>query len=502
MKARTVGLALAVLMAGCTVGPNYRRPVIPTPQSWKELPASGVALGERGALARWWMTFRDPTLEALVARAVEENLDLKIAAARVLEARAEHGIAASRALPQVDASAAYSRAERSDAIPPFNSAAGAPSPFGPRDQNLFQAGFDASWEIDVFGGVRRAKEAALAQVQASQESQRDVLVTVVAEVARNYVELRGAQRRLEILDATLVSQRDSRDLAQARFDAGLGSELDVTRADGLLDTIESQRPELERLARQSFEALRVLIGGDLGALTPALDTQRPIPPLPPQIPSVLPSELLSRRPDLRSAERELAAATARIGEATADLFPRFSITGSFGRLSEDYGNLGLGSAQFWTFLSTVRWPIFAGGRLLANVRVQEARRDQAYLQYRKALLVAVEEVENALSTHVRERRREADLGSAVQANQRSLELATERYTGGVESFLSVLDAQRSLYAAQDLQVQSESSAATSLIALYKALGGGWEKDAGSSGPSARGALPPVASRSSERGSAR
>jgi len=475
MKARTMWLA-ALPMVACTVGPRYTRPAIPAPQAWHEIEEAQVAATTRAELARWWRAFQDPTLEALVGRAIEGNLDLKIAAARVVEARAGRGIAASRALPQVDASAAYSRAQRSEAVPPFKSTAPAGSPFGPRTQNAFEGGFDASWEIDVFGGVRRDEEAAVAQVQAAVEGQRDVLVTIVADVARNYIELRGTQHRIEILDATLASQRDSRDLARARFDAGLGSELDVSRAEGLVDATASERPELERLVRQAIEALRVLLGGDAGELTPGLEAPARMPPLPPEIPATLPSELLSRRPDLRRAERELATATARIGVATADLFPRFSILGSFGRRSEDAADLGSGSSQFWSIAPGVRWPIFSGGRIRANIRVQEARQEQALRQYEKAMLVAVEEVENALSAHMRELRRQADLDASVVANRRSLELATERYTGGIESFLSVLDAQRSLYAAQDLLVQSESSAAVRLIALYKALGGGWDED--------------------------
>jgi NodT family efflux transporter outer membrane factor (OMF) lipoprotein len=345
-------------------------------------------------------------------------------------------------------------------------------------QDAFQVGFDASWELDVFGGVRRDREAALAQVQGAEESRRDVLVTVIAEVARNFVELRGAQRRLEILEATLRSQRDTLDLAEARFGAGLGSELDVSRARSLLHATESERPRLEQLARQAIHALRVLLGGDPGRLTPALENPGAIPVAAPEIPSTLPSELLSRRPDLRRAERELAAATARIGVATADLLPRFSIVGSFGRLGEDAADLGTGSSQAWAIVPGVRWPIFSGGRILANIRVQEARQEQALRQYEKAVLVAVEEVENALSAHARDQRRQADLRASVAASRRALDLAMERYTGGLESYLSVLDAQRSLYAAEDLLIQSESSTAVDLIAVYKALGGGWEEVVG------------------------
>ncbi len=464
----TVGIA-------CTVGPRYSRPTAPTPSSFSEAPAEDVAAAAHPSIARWWTAFRDPLLDRLLVQAMAGNLDLEIAAARVREARAARGIAASRGLPQVDANAAYSRAQRSDAVPPFNSDSAGPSPFGARVQNTFQAGFDASWELDVFGGVRRDREAALAQVQAAEEGRRDVLVTVIAEVARNYVELRSAQRRLEILEATLRSQRETLDLVRARFDAGLGNDLDVTRAESLLHATESERPPLEQLARRTVHALRVLLGGDPGSLTSTLETPRSIPAAAPEVPSILPSELLSRRPDLRRAERELAAATARIGVARADLFPRFSLVGVFGRRSEDAADLGSGSSQFWAIVPGIRWPILSGGRIRANIGVQEARQEQALRQYQKAVLVAVEEVEDALSAHVRDLRRKEDLSASVAASRRALELATERYTGGVESFLSVLDAQRSTYAAEDLLVQSESNTAIDLIAVYKALGGGWEE---------------------------
>jgi outer membrane protein, multidrug efflux system len=307
-------------------------------------------------------------------------------------------------------------------------------------------------------------------------------VTLLAEVARNYVELRGVQRRLEILDETVESERDTLSLVKARFDAGLAAELDVTRAEGLLETTTAQRPALERLALQAIYRLSVLLGNDPGALAPELEAPGRIPPASPEIPVTLPSELLSRRPDIRQAERELAAATARIGVARADLFPRFSIVGSFGRRSEDAGDLGSGASQFWNVVPGVRWPLFSGGRIRANIRVQNARQEQALRLYEKTILTALEEVENALAAHGRERRRQDQLRLAAAANRRSLDLATERYRGGLESFLSVLDAQRSVYAADDLLVQSEKDEVVTLIAVYKSLGGGWSLDPASSPP--------------------
>jgi len=473
VRARTACWLLAVpLGAGCAVGPHYKRPDIPVPPAWVES-TPGSTLEAPVALESWWTSFRDPVLDGLITRALAGNLDLKIAAARIREARAAARIADSAALPQVNVEGSYARTRRSDAVPPFTSASGEASPFGARDQNVFQVGFDALWEIDVFGGIRRDREAALAEVQAAEESRRDVLVTLLADVARNYVELRANQQQIQILDATLRSERDTLGLTRTRQDAGLGTELDGARAQGLLSTNDAQRPALERSARQAIYRLGVLLGTPPETLIPELETPAAIPEVSPEVPPMLPSELLSRRPDLRRAERDLAAATGRVGVARADLFPRFVIAGSLGRRSEDAGDLASGISQFWTILPIVRWPILSGGRIRANIRVQDAREEQALRQYEKAVLAALEEVENALSTHARERRRQESLRDSVEANQRALDLATDRYTSGLEGFLSVLDAQRSVFAAQSQLVDAQRSAVVGLIAVYKSLGGGW-----------------------------
>src|SRR5262245_27572541 len=326
---RLMPLLLAPLAASCAIGPSYTPPTPTMPANWREITTVVQAAGPSD-LEQWWTAFHDPVLDDLVGRAVEANLDLKIAAARVREARAVRGIAASAALPQVGVHGLAARTERSDAVPPFKAFTAGDSPFGSRTQNIFEAGFDAGWELDVFGGVRSDVEAAIAQVQSAEEGRRDILVTLLAEVARSYAELRGTQRQLEILDATVQSQQDTRDLAKARFDAGLGTGLDVERADGLLEATKSRRPEMERQANRAMYRLDVLIARAPGTLASTLDPSKPLPPQPPSLPELLPSELLSRRPDLRRAERDVAAATARLRVARADLFPRFSIGGSFG----------------------------------------------------------------------------------------------------------------------------------------------------------------------------
>jgi NodT family efflux transporter outer membrane factor (OMF) lipoprotein len=486
MKAlQSVVLALVTtvpLLSACAVGPKYVPAKPEMPANWHESSGSAQEL-DPAVLERWWAQFHDPVLDDLVARAVEGNLDLKVAALRVREARAARGIAASTALPQVALNGDAARTERSNAVPPFNAVGGAPNPFGPRTQSLFEAGFDAGWELDIFGGVRRDVEAAVAQVQAAEESRRDVLVTLVADVARNYAELRGAQRQLDILDATVRSQQETLDLAQARFDAGLGTALDVERAAGLLEATGSRRPDLERQTLHAIYRLDVLLGEQPGALLPVLEGHLPLPPQPPELPGLLPSELLARRPDLRRAEREVAAATARVGVARSELFPRFSIGGNFGRRSEELSDIGSTGSQLWFLVAGVRLPILTGGRIRANIQVQDARQEEALRQYEKAVLSAVEEVENALSAETRERHRLEMLHASVAANRRAFDLATERYTGGLENFLSVLDAQRAVYATQDAEAQSETAAMISVIAIYKALGGGWSPEAAGAGAS-------------------
>jgi outer membrane protein, multidrug efflux system len=467
-----------VSVSGCAIGPKYVRPEVPVPATWRDAPASQMT-APRESLDQWWTRFQDPVLDGLIERAVVGNLDLQIAAARIRESRAARGIAAAAALPQAAATADYARTRRSESVPPFKETADVNSPFGPSDQNLFEAGFDASWEIDVFGGVRRDKEAALAQVQATQETQRDVLVTLLADVARTYVELRGAQRQLAILDETLRSEKDTLCLVRARAEAGLATELDVARAEGLVATTTSERPVVVREAGEAVHRLGVLLGEGPDALAEALAPPAAIPFAPPELPAALPSELLSRRPDVRHAERELAAATARIGVARADLFPRFAILGRFGHLSDEPGDLPALRSQFWSFVPGVRWPILSGGRIRANIRLQTARQEQAQKTYEKTIVTALQEVADALLAHNRELDRQTALRTAFAANRRALDVSLERYTGGIESFLSVLDAQRSVYAVEDALAQSERNLAVSLIAVYKSLGGGWSARAGS-----------------------
>jgi multidrug efflux system outer membrane protein len=474
--------AMSWCLGGCTVGPHYIRPDVQVPGRWIE-EAAGDTYTKTVGVSQWWTIFNDPALNSLVQRAVGKNLDLRIAEARIREVRSALGIAAAGGLPRIDASALYTRGQRSESVPPFRSqtpggSTSNGSVFGDRRQDLFQAGFDSSWEIDVFGGVRRDVEAAKADIAAAEESRRDVIVTLLAEIARNYIELRGTQLRIAILKSNLGAQQEILELTKVRFDAGLTTGLDVARAETLVATTRAQFPPLVTEMRQNIHRLGVLLGDPPGALLSELSKETPIPLHPPHVPVGLPSEILRRRPDIRRAEKELEAATARIGVATADLFPRFSLTGSFGRRSDAFEDLSSGASQLWAFGPSIHWPLFAGGRIRANIQVQNARQEQALTLYEKAVLNSLEDVENALVSYSREQERQRSLIEAVAANRRAVEIANSRYSGGLEDFLSVLDAQRSLYDSEDQLAQSEQAVAENVVKLYKALGGGWEEPIG------------------------
>jgi NodT family efflux transporter outer membrane factor (OMF) lipoprotein len=297
---------------------------------------------------------------------------------------------------------------------------------------------------------------------------------LLAEVARNYVEVRGFQRRLAIAQENLKAQQDTLELTRARFNAGLTSELDVTQAASQLATTQSQIPPLETTLKQGIHQLGVLLGQAPGVLLEELSTAAPIPTVPPEVPVGLPAELLRRRPDIRRAERQLAAATARIGVAEANLYPKLSLTGSLGLESLNLGDLPKGASRFWAVGPTLSWPIFDAGRIRANIAVQDARTDQQFSTYQQTVLTALEEVENALVAYSREQVRRAQLVEAVEANQQAVALANDLYRNGLSTFLNVLDSERALFSSQSDLAQSKAIVSTDVVALYKALGGGWE----------------------------
>lgn len=471
MKTRSLPILLipGLILAGCSVGPDHKAPESKLPESWHNTPDAGETADQPTNLAQWWTALNDPALNTLIDKAVAGNHDLRIAAARLREARAQRGVAAADRLPSVDVNGKYERSKFSDNTSGFS------SPVGSDGDDLYQIGFDASWELDVWGRVRRSVEAADADMAAAAEDRRDVLIALLAEVARNYVELRSLQERLAIAESNVASQKETYELSKGRADAGITSGLDVARAEATLTSTRAQIPSLASQIRATTHRLAVLTGQQPGALESELSAAAALPAKPAVVPVGLPSDLLRRRPDIRRAERELAAATARIGVAKGDLFPRFSLTGSFGFSANEDENLFESDSKFWSIGPTVRWPIFDAGRIRRNIDVQTARQEAAVARYEKSILTGLEEVENSLVSYSREQARRKELVDSEAAAKRAVDLATSLNSRGLTDFLSVLDAQRELYAIQDARAVSDRTVLVNLISLYKALGGEWEQ---------------------------
>ncbi|HUJ10256.1 MAG TPA: efflux transporter outer membrane subunit [Verrucomicrobiae bacterium] len=471
------GLVLLLLVAGlsasCAVGPDYHPPKVQVPAHWSEAQVGG-ATNAAVQVVDWWKTFNDPELNSLVRRAVVANHDLRIAEGLLREARALRSGALWDLGPTINAGAGYTDARQTPNSLPFK---GSLTNFTYLfHTDLYDAHFDASWEIDLFGGKRRALQEANALVASVEENRRDVLVSVLAEVARNYLEVRNSQQRLAIARKNIAAQQDAADIARARFKSGLSSELDVRQAEALLATTKSQVPAIETALKQSIHRLGVLTGLQPDALSGELSEPQPVPAPPPQVPVGLPSDLLRRRPDVRRAERQLAAATANIGVQTAELFPKFSLTGVGGFQSFSAADWFSGGSKYWSAGPSVTWRILDYGRVRSQIKAASAQADQSLAAYEKTVLLALEDVENALVAYSNEQAHYRALSDAVTANRHSLDLANERYRSGLIDFLNVLDAERSLYQTEDQLANSQGAVSISLVALYKALGGGWQTE--------------------------
>ncbi len=470
--------AFSLLLVGCAVGPNYKHPQVTVPNQWTVATARGTSTKPQET-DKWWSSFQDSELDSLIARTVDRNLDLKLALERVQEARAASGIARSGYLPSIDANVSATRLRGGfnqgviRAVPSSNDTNARPNLISPFETNVFQGNLSASWELDVFGGIRRSVQASTADVAAAEENRRDVLVILLGDVGRVYAQLRGFQRRLEIANKNIKTQQDTLDLTTARAKAGLATELDVSRAAAQLESTRAVVPTLRGGIDVSIHRLSVLLGEEPGALRSELEKTQPIPSAGPDVRVGLPSDLLKRRPDIRRAEAQVAAATARVGEAKADLFPRFVLTGTAGRQATQLHDLTLGLGNFFSVGPGISLPLFTGGRIRSNIAVQASRQRAALIGYQSTILNALEEVENALVNYSEEQERRDRLNQAVEQSQLAVDLATEQYRAGLVDFLAVLEAQRELYANEDQLVQSQASVTTHLVALYRALDGGW-----------------------------
>jgi NodT family efflux transporter outer membrane factor (OMF) lipoprotein len=470
------GLAAAGLAAagGCAVGPDYQPPPARTPSAWSSPPAGGLT-DIAAADAAWWTSFNDAELDSLIQRAAQSNPDLLVAEARLRQARAIRQMSAADFWPTLDATGSFARAKQSK-NQPLIGALPLPANF-PFEYSVYETGFDASWEIDLFGAKRRALEASTAEWEGAIEARNDAMVSLLAEVARNYFELRGGQLRLDIARRNLGLQQEALELTRARFQGGVSNELDVTRAAALLAGVRSAIPPLETAVRGSMYGLAFLLGREPGELVSELSPAKPIPPAPPEVPIGLPSDLLSRRPDVRRAERQLAAETARIGLAKSDWFPKLSLTGDAGLESVSLSTWFEPASLFWSIGPSLQWRALDFGRVRAEVNAQTAVQEAALATYEKAVLNSLQEAEGAVVAYAQEQNRHAALSEGVAENRRSLDMANGLYAEGRVNYLDVLDAQRSLYQSEDELAVSDQAVSLDLIALYKALGGGWEAPA-------------------------
>jgi outer membrane protein, multidrug efflux system len=465
-------LLCIIIVAGCAVGPDFKPPEMPVPAGWAGPPPLLAVTPAEKDLANWWTVFDDRMLQSLIQQAVESNLDVKFAEARIRQARAARGVAQSFLGPTLDATGSYQRSEAS--VSPTTGTGRNSDNTVSVTTNQYFAGFDAAWELDIFGGVRRSVEAADADLQASVEARRDVLVTLTAEVARNYIDLRAFQQRIFIAQQNLAAQKHSAKLTRQRFEAGLASGLDVANAEAQVATTAAVIPLLEASARQTIYSLGVLLGRPPAALLQELAPALAVPTAPPSAPMGVPSELLRRRPDIRQAEAGVHAATARIGVAEADLYPKFMITGSIGVKASDFGSWLDWSSRLWSIGPGVTWRVFDMGRIRSDIAQQEALEEQSLISYQKTVLTALQEVEGALIALDKEQEHRKALVDAVAFNQKAVDLSIKLYTEGQTDFLNVLQAQRALFLTQDALTQSIQTISTNLVALYKALGGGWD----------------------------
>lgn len=462
-------LAAMAVLSGCMVGPDYEKPRPALPAAWSD--AGKAAPSRPPELAEWWRRLNDPLLDELVAEAVAGNLDVAASKAKIREARASHRQSAGALFPSAGGFASATR----------NRSASASS--GPGDTySQFQAGFDANWEIDLFGANRRAVEAARYGMDAAEEELRATLLTLIGDVAASYVEARGYQARIALARRTAASQNESAALTRRKFEAGASAAVDVANASGQAASTAAAIPELESVYAQTVHRLSVLTGRPPAALAERLRKHAPIPRPKLPIPTGVPADILLARPDVRMAERQYAQATAKIGQAEAARYPGVTLTGDIATSGLRIGDLGRSSSIGWSFGPALTVPVFNAGQLAAAVEVAQAQRDRYFIAYRASVLTALEDVENAIVALAQERIRNGRLASSVERYREAATLSRSLYEAGSASFLDLLTAERSLYSAEESLIQSRVSIAASYIALNKALGGGWNGHVDASTP--------------------
>lgn len=475
---------LIILMSGCKVGPNYHTPLTKVPSAYGEdLPDQTFEVKDDD-LVQWWSRFNDPFLDSLMQRTVDGNFDFHIALERVFQARAQYWVQFTQILPEVDVDGTASRFRTSQTFPaPIIAAPVTPlSPY----QNFFQTGFDVIWELDIWGKFRRSAESAYDLWQASTDDARGVKITVLSEVAKIYTAICALQQKMIIADQAIKLDEELLSLSEERLISGLSNQQEVEAARAILNTDRAARKVLQILFKQNVYSLSVLLGEFPENIICDFEVERAIPLATGKIPAGIPSELLRRRPDIRSAERQLASATELIGVAVADLFPSLHLTGSSSSFAANPlqgANIGFSSgfadklftapSKIWGIGGLIVWPILDFGKRQSVIDTQVALRNQAYLTYQKTVITALEEVESALASYFIEEQRLKDLTLAMESSQRSLDLAKDLYQAGLENYTQVLQAEEIWLNAVNSFTESQQSLTTDLIAVYKALGGEW-----------------------------
>jgi NodT family efflux transporter outer membrane factor (OMF) lipoprotein len=462
---------LAVTLAGCEVGPDYAKPDTVTPAAW--ISSSDPVDTKAEIDQQWWKNFNDPVLTQLIDKAATQNFDLQIAEARIAEARANESSAFAALLPSGDVKGTATREANQIAFP--DAQASGLGTLLHKPFNEFQTGFDASWELDLFGGNRRADEAADAQMQASEASRDDVRVSLMAEVARTYTDIRRAQAQMAIAKQTIEADQKTLAIAQQLFAVGQSPRLDVTQAEAALDQDRSQIPTLTNAIGQAEYSMDVLLGEQPGATVMLVNQAATIPVPGKKLVLAAPASVIAQRPDIRIAERKLAAATAQQGVAVAKFFPDISLTGFFGALNTSATNLITPANKSWLAGSSVVWPILSYGTLSANLDNADAQQKEAMANYQKTIIGALSDIEQSLTAYNEQEKFLQSTASEVEKDQRARAVALERYKQGQTSFLAVLDADRTLFAAQNRLTQAHADDTQDLIAVYKSLGGGWVK---------------------------
>jgi multidrug efflux system outer membrane protein len=465
MKKTAAITLLAVALTGCTVGPRYKRPPVDVPDAYRGIDQENAGKTEAASLAdqKWWEVFQDQQLQQLLRTALEQNYDVRIAAARILEAEAQLGITRSNQFPQVNAGAATS-IQRIPAEATLTVAT---------NGSATQLSLSAAWELDFWGKFRRATEAARANLLASEWAKQQVISTLVSDVATAYFQLRELDLELEISKQALTSRRDSLKLTQLLADHGATSMLDVRQAEQLVYTAAEQVPDLERRIQQQENLISTLLGKNPGPVTRGMKlTEQPHIP---QVPAGLPSALLERRPDIRQAEEQLVAFNAQIGVAKAAYFPQITLTGDAGYQSAAITNLFSGPGGFFSLGGALAQPLFAGGKIRSGVKLSEAQKEEAVLLYKKTIQQAFQDVSDSLIGYEKDQEFRQQQQLLTNAAEDAAHLSDVRYKGGATSYLEVLTNQTNYFSAQLNLAQAQLNELNALVQLYRALGGGWQQ---------------------------